>query len=103
MAEFTWKILRVSWDEETGGIVNAMWVLIAKENGYEGIIKGSTDFSPDPGGENFIPLEEISEEQVQTWIQSNVKNKEGIEKLALERLEKKKIPATVRGLPWANL
>lgn len=103
MAELTWNILRVSWDEQTGGIVNVMWLLVAEEDGYEGVVKGSTDFVPEPDSSSFIPLDDVDEAQVQLWVQNNVKNREGLEKLAVERLGKKKIPATVRGLPWADL
>lgn len=103
MAEFTWKILRVSWDESTGAVVKAMWHLTAEENGYQGYVKGEADFSPDPEAENFIPLEDLTEETVLSWVKKTVKNREGLEKLAIERLEKRRIPSTIRGLPWANL
>lgn len=100
MADLSWKVLRTSWDEDTGAVVSAMWLLIAKDSGYESYVKGETQFSPNPESENYIPLKDLTEEDVVSWIKNNVKNKEGLEKLALERLEKKKVPSTVRGLPW---
>lgn len=101
MADISWRVIRLSWDETTGAVVRAMWVITAKDKGYEAYVKGETEFSANPEDKNFIPLENLTEEVVISWIHKNVKNKEGSEKLAMERLEKRRVPATVRGLPWS--
>lgn len=100
MVEFTWEILNLSWDKDSGGVVKATWVLTASEDGYKGYVKGSTNFSPNPSSETFIPLENLEKSVVIEWIQKNVINKTGLENLAIERMQEKTIPETIRGLPW---
>jgi hypothetical protein len=100
MIDFSWDVVRLSWDKDTGGVVQAIWTLTASEDGYNGYVRGSTDFSPDPSSDNFIPLEDLEKSSVVDWIKNNVINKSGLESLAVERMQQKKIPETVRGLPW---
>lgn len=97
----TWKVTKIYWDEKSGGVSKARWTLFASQDGYEGYVKGQTSFSPDPSNEKFIPLENLTEEVVLSWIKNNVINKKGLEKLAINRM-KEKIPSSkdVSGLPW---
>ncbi len=103
MINLKWEITRVKWNSDTGGVASADWVLSATEENFVGTVKGFSKFNPDPSSEFFIPVEDLTEDIVISWVHKYVINREGLEKAAIKRMEESKNPVeNVTGLPWSS-
>lgn len=108
---YTWKLKSLKRKDSSNLkniIVQTYWQKIGTdENGIKGIFEGATPFdlskvNPD----NFIPYEQLTEEMILSWIQSEVTNNPGYEDHINIRIKKqideKKDPAieVTGGFPW---
>jgi hypothetical protein len=81
-------------------VVYAEWKLTASENGVEVERIGIESF--DLSTEGFVPFNQLTEQQVLSWINKNV-NKELAESMLAEVLEKNLNPPIIeKALPWVK-
>lgn len=68
-----WNITRMDAYPEYEGQQNVVstvsWIITKTESGYKGTLMGATDVSPHVG-ENFIPYNQLTEEQVVLWVKT---------------------------------
>lgn len=101
MSNVTWKVESMVWDLETGGVNTVHWRIIASDEINTVDAYGSLGFSPDPLSENFVPLDNLTEENVILWLKGN-EELENVESSLINQLEKKRNPVTESGLPWTT-
>lgn len=96
------RITKLDWDYKTGGVVTAHWDMVASDGVLEGVDKKKTDFDPNPESKNFVPVENLTEETVISWIKDTVMEEQLkiYEDRAVSLLRKSKLPPLVSGLPW---
>lgn len=108
---YTWKItgLKVKnlTDDKQNAVVQTYWEKIGTdENGNEGKFSGATPFTPDPTDNSgpFIPFEELTEEDVLTWIKSIVvgQYEQHVNEKIKEQIDLKINPIIEPTLPWAQ-
>lgn len=104
---YSWKITGIKTKTHLdidNVVVQTYWEKTGvDENGNEGIFKGATPFSPeqiDP--ETHIPFEQLSEEQVISWIQSIVVGhyEEHVNETIKKEIDKKTFEISDAVLPW---
>lgn len=106
---YTWKITGLKTREVAGtpgAVVQTYWEKIGTdEDGNEGKFSGATPFTPDPTDESgpFIPFEQLTEQDVITWIQSVVVGsyEEHVNEKIQEQIDGKKRPVVDATMPWA--
>lgn len=107
---YTWKVtgLKVKdvADTKPSAIVQTYWQKIGTdENGNEGTFSGATPFTVDPTDDSgpFIPFEQLTEQDVLTWIQSIVVNgyEEHVNGQIQKQIDDKINPISEPTLPWA--
>ncbi len=95
-----WHIENLIRTTETGGIFEAHWICWVFQGVHQGEYSGVTKFDPNPSNDNFIPYEDLQEQQVLNWIWNQI-SKEEIEAKAIEVLEERINPTAAAGVPWA--
>lgn len=102
-AEIIWRIENLQWDIVRGGVVTAMWSVIAREGSVEGKITLQSNFSPDPEGPGFIPIHDLTESQVIDWVKNGMPHSQVhiYEAAAMESLARAKMPPLASGIPWS--
>ena len=108
---YTWKVtgLKVKnlSENKENAVVQTYWEKIGTdENGNEGKFSGATPFTPDPTDTSgpFVPFEELTEENVLTWIKSIVVSdyERHVNEKIKDQIDLKINPVTEPSLPWAN-
>lgn len=105
---YTWKITGLKTANVEGfadAVVQTYWEKKGiDEDGVEGTFSGATPFTPDPTDASgpFIPFQELTEEDVLSWIKSVVVSE--YEKHVNDQIEKqiqsKKMVVKDVTLPW---
>ena len=107
--EYKWNIKNLESRTADGYVTIAHWTLTATE-----IIKG-TNFQTNPdkiyeasaygtcsfNGELTSPYENLTKEQVLSWVWQSVNKSDTEQKLAI-KINEKKNPVVKSGLPWSN-
>lgn len=107
---YTWEVtgLKTTTVANTDNVVvQTYWKKIGTdENGNEGTFSGATPFSVQnmPPGTSFIPFEDLTEEEVITWIKATVVDgyAEHVNNQIQKQIDNKKNPVVEASLPWAS-
>lgn len=103
MITYNWKITTCEHDTATGGIITAHWRADASQTVdgrlYTSSAYATLPMTPDPDDVNFIPYENVTEQQVLNWVWAQVDKTAIEQKLAVD-LDKKINPPVAKGLPW---
>ncbi len=105
---YTWEVTSLKTKNEgdnLNAVVQTYWKKIGTdENGNQGTFSGATPFtSVDvPAGE-FVPFEELTEENVLDWIKAVVTGmyEEHVNKQIHKQIDEKITPVVEASLPWA--
>lgn len=107
---YTWEVssLKVKdvSDTRPNAVVQTYWKKIGTdENGNSGTFSGATPFTLDPNDDSgpFIAFEDLTEEDVLTWIKSVVVGgyEVHVNEKIQEQIDQKIIPVSEKTLPWA--
>lgn len=88
-----------------GGVIVVHWECVAEETvgekTFRELVYGSFNLTPEPSSPEFIPYENLTEENVLSWVYQYA----GIEKTEVElklqnNIDQQKSPSTLAGLPW---
>ena len=108
MTDFTWEIETMQRDiyppEAEGGVVTVCWkctgVDVEKESSYSGV----AIFTPDPTSPDYIPYDDLTEEDVLGWCFALDGN--GVSQVNQAEVEDNIqaqmdwFPKTANGIPW---
>ena len=101
----TWAINDMKRNASDNGVFEVFWTLwAAREEKYVTEVNGSIELTPDPTSDSFIPFENLTENDVLSWVKNNLEVSV-IEQKVKDKLEKlhpsTNIAPTVQsGTPW---
>lgn len=98
--EYVWKIDTCEHEVATGGITVAHWRVTATEDTFVASAYGTCGFTPNAEDPDFKPYDELTEEEVLTWVWASVDKEAAEDSLAIQ-IDAQKNPVTSSGLPWA--
>ena len=99
MIDYTWSISTCEHEVATGGITVAHWRVAAVDGDYSASAYGTCGFTPDATDPNFKPYEEVTEDEVLSWVWASV-DKDAAEASLAQQIEAQKNPVTATGTPW---
>jgi hypothetical protein len=92
---------KVSEDNLSDVVFNVHWQCSATEDGYSASVY-STCSVPGPNPANFVPYDQLTQDEVLGWIWANGVDKDATEAAVLQQIEMQKNPPVVAPpLPWA--
>ena len=101
MTTFKWTIAQLERNPDNGGVITAHWRCDATDGEYTAGSYGTAGFTPDPEAPNFIPFEQLTEDDVLGWVWASEEfNKDQLEANLAAQIEKQKNPPVVAGVPW---
>jgi hypothetical protein len=98
----TWTIAQLERNTSDGGVVVAHWRASATDGDYSASSYGTCGFTPDPTAPNFVPFDDLTEDDVLAWVYAEL----GAEQLAAiedglsANIEEQKAPKVIAGTPW---
>ena len=95
----TWSIAQLDRNADNGGVTVAHWRVEAVDGEHSASAYGSAGFTPDASAADFVPYANLTEADVLAWVWGSVDKAETEASLA-QRIEAKKTPVTLNGLPW---
>jgi len=99
----TWTIANLERNTADGGVIVAHWRVTAEETvgeeTYTASAYGTCSFTPDASAPDFVPYDQLTENDVIVWVWGQV-DKIQTEAALTAKIEEQKAPATVSGLPW---
>jgi hypothetical protein len=102
MINYEWVIRQLDREPSTGGIKTIHWRYRAREDSFVSETFGEVKVTPNPDSPNFILFENVTEQLVISWLESELADKlPEIQEQLIKELELQKTPAVVNGLPWA--
>lgn len=99
MIDYTWSIATCEHEVATGGITVAHWRVTASDGDYSASAYGTCGFTPDATDPNFKPYDEVTEDEVLSWVWASV-DKDATEASLAQQIEAQKNPVTATGTPW---
>jgi hypothetical protein len=100
--EVTWRIKKMEWDEDTGGVMSISWVVEVSDGEQSVDTPGTSRFFPEVWSPNFIPLDSLTEQKAVEWVKTAVLMPEKVEERAIKRFnESTGIVSVVSGIPWS--
>lgn len=92
------KIIQMERTLPDGVVTLAHWTASeTSEDGFHGYTYGSV--SLDPPGEDVIPYEDLTEDQVRDWVTSKM-DLVGIQAILDNQIESQRNPVSASGVPW---
>jgi hypothetical protein len=95
----TWSIAQLDRNVPDGGVTVVHWRVDAVDGDHVAALDGGIGFTPDPTSPTFVPYDQLTETDVLAWVWRSV-DKDATEASLAQRIEAKKTPVTLNGLPW---
>lgn len=103
----TWKIADLRRKPDTGLVFEVTYIINFNLEGEGDRHVGGIDLQGDANDPNFVPFEELTEEVVIGWVQSELGEAEianitsNIQTRLQQRIDQKNNPEFLRGTPWS--
>lgn len=97
---YDWTIQTCEREIATGGITIAHWRVLAEDEGYSATAYGSAGFTPDPTSPSFKPYDQVTQEEVLSWVYGQI-DKSSTESALAAQIEQSKNPVIASGTPWS--
>jgi hypothetical protein len=95
-----WGISQVKRTETNKVVLMTEWFCEAKDGRFHEIVYGQVELDEkDPTAPDFIPFEQITQQQMLDWVFQKI-DKAGIEAKLTAIINEQKAPALVSELPW---
>lgn len=95
----TWTISQLDRTLPEGGVVTAHWRVTSVDGEYSASAYGTAGFTPNPDAPNFVPYDELTEDDVLAWVWGSI-DKDAAETSLASQIDAQKNPVTATGLPW---
>jgi len=105
--ETNWKIANLKRTPSEGLVIEVTYIMNFKLEEMEDRHVGMITLEGDPTDPNFIPFEELTQEVVLGWVQTELGEERiteiqtQMESRLQQRLDEKNNPPFIQGLPWA--
>jgi len=105
----TWEINNMKRNTTDDGVFEVFWsVWAVREEKYVTEINGSIELTPDPTSDSFISYENLSQDNVISWVHGNL-DRNVIEQAVTDKLNtlhpivnEENVPVSSNGIPWAS-
>lgn len=95
-----WGISQVKRTQTAKVVVTVEWFCEAKDGRFHEVRYGEVQLDDkDPNAPDFIPFEQITQQQIMDWVFEKI-DKAGIEAKLTATIDEQKAPALVSELPW---
>lgn len=95
----TWSITKLDRELSDGLVTNVVWRCTVTDEDQSVSTSGSVGLER---GSTFTPYEELTEEQVLSWVKPQVDTAE-IEAGLQSHIDAQKNPVTASGIPWETV
>jgi len=97
----TWIIEGMTHEIADGGVVVAYWRANAAsdDDQFFATNYGGCSFTYDPSSPDFIPYDQLTQDEVLGWVWTQV-DKDAIEAALAQNIYNQEHPTTASGLPW---
>lgn len=106
MTTTTWTITQLDYLLDADGIRNyatcAHWTCSGVDGEFSGSVYSTCAFPPPEPGMDYTPYDQLTQDQVLSWIWSSGVNKNATEAAVQQQIEAQKNPVSATGLPWSN-
>jgi len=103
-ATFNWTISTLERELSDGGVIAALWGCAASEESdgktFSATCYGSCSFTYDPSSPDFVPYDQLTEEQVLGWVWNDGVDKDATEAALQTKIDAQINPTTADGVPW---
>ena len=97
-----WGISQVKRTQDTKVVLIVEWFCEIKDGRFHEVQYGEVQLNNrNPSEPDFIPFEQITEQQIMNWVFEKI-DKAGIEAKLTANINEQKAPALVSELPWQN-
>ena len=96
---YNWTIPTCEHDLATGAITVAHWRVSAVDDEHTASSYGTCGFTPDTTDPAFKPYDEVTEDEVLSWVYGSV-DKDATEAALAAKIEADKNPTSAAGTPW---
>jgi hypothetical protein len=103
-ATMNWTISTLERELADGGVIVAHWRCTASETVGEDTFSassyGTAGFTYDASAPDFVPYDQLTEEQVLGWLWADGVDKDATEAALQANIDDQKNPVTSAGVPW---
>jgi hypothetical protein len=95
-----WGISQVKRTETSKVVLMTEWFCEAKDGRFHEVVYSQVELdAKDPTAPDFIPFEQITQQQMLDWVFEKI-DKAGVEAKLIAIIDEQKAPALVSELPW---
>ena len=99
MTTYNWNIQQMDRLTSDGFVVTVHYTVSAVDGDYTASTYGTVGYTEQPG-EQYVPYDQLTEQQVVGWVQESL-GKDTVEASLAAQIEAQKNPVQESGLPWA--
>ena len=103
-ATFNWTISTLERELSDGGVIVAHWRCTASEESdgktFSASSYGTAGFTYDASSPDFVPYDQLTEEQVLGWVWNDGVDKDVTEAALQANIDAQINPTTADGVPW---
>ena len=96
----TWTIAQLDRSLPDGAVYTAHWRVTAVDGDYSASAYSTASFTPDPASPDFIPYDDLTEDEVLGWVWASGVDKFTTEATLAENIYLQQNPVTATGVPW---
>ncbi len=104
MTTFNWTVAQLERELSDGGVIVAHWRCTASETVGEDTFYassyGTCGFTYDASSPDFVPYDQLTEEQVLGWVWNDGVDKDVTEAALQANIDAQITPTTADGVPW---
>lgn len=97
---FTWSTSQLARIISDGGVYTTHWTVSAVDGDYSANIYSTASFTPDPTSPNFVPYDDLTEDEALGWVWASGIDKDAAKTSLAENIALQQSPVTATGVPW---
>jgi len=98
--EIKWSIPNLERHTADGFVYTAHWRCTASDGDFSASSYGTAGFTYDASSPDFVPYDQLTEEQVLQWVWADGVDKDATEAALQANIDAQKNPTTADGVPW---
>lgn len=100
MITTTWTISQLDRSLPDGAVYTAHWRVTSVDGDYSASAYSTASFTPDPASPDFVPYDDLTEDEVLGWVWSSGVDRDAAEASLAENIYLQQNPVTATGVPW---
>lgn len=96
------NIVQLDRNAQDGGVITVHWTASKAQDQYTASSYGAESFTPDPESPDFVPFDQLLEQDVVDWLKTNQEWLDDLEARLDADIKNQQNPPVLQGLPWEN-